>query len=78
MEEQLVKKPIRYTVHLQSIDGFIPIFGGEDKAIKEFMAFWSYFRPLSIIAIRYLNTMEGITVAYQGEARGYERTVSTS
>lgn len=67
----MIGKPRNLTVYLQAKVGYELLYAGPETKVNDFMRFWSLYRPLSPIQIRYLDTMDGVTILYQGEAGSY-------
>jgi hypothetical protein len=53
---------------------YVLLYAGPREKVKGFMKFWALYRPLSQIQVRYLNTMQGVTIEYSGEAIGYVKS----
>ena len=59
------------TVYLKTYSGYELLYANEEKKVFQFLRYWASFRPLSEIQVRYLNSMDGVTVEYTGNAFTY-------
>jgi hypothetical protein len=47
------------------------LYAGPEKKANEFMKMWVMYRPLVQISVVQINTMDGDTVLFQGQASSY-------
>ena len=72
--QQMIDKPRNLSVYLQTVNSYELLYAGAETKVNDFMRFWALYRPASNVQIRYLNTMDGVTVMYSGEAGSYVKS----
>ena len=70
----MIGQPRNLSIYLQTVNSYELLYAGPETKVNDFMRFWALYRPASQIQIRYLNTMDGVTTLFQGEAGSYVKS----